>query len=221
MALDTKFTKILDPLDLGGTQSAERTIESAKSNAELLRRFSDVSQANLQPFLDVGTRALPGLEAGATPGGFFGDIEALRPFAESIADPIAERGIEELTTRLASQGQFRSGGAVTGAADIREQADIAALLELQSLLTGRRQQITGTGAGTGSELAGLGHRAGEQLAGIQSQGIFGAAQARAAGQQNLLALGGLGAEFSRGRGGGVPINQNLANSQNIITPAGR
>lgn len=195
MALGIDVTSILDPLDLGGTQAAEDTLAASEANAALLRRFSDVAQGNLQPFLDLASRTLPSLEDGASPGGFFGDAEALRPLAESLAAPKIQEETERLNRLLSSQGLTRSGAAVSGAADITEQQTISQLLGLQDLLNRRRQQITGSGAGTGGELAQLGLESGQQLGDIQSQGILGSAQARAAGQQNLVNLGALGADF--------------------------
>ncbi len=47
MALNTGITEFLDPLDFGGTQAAEQTLESARANAALLRQFSDQSQADV------------------------------------------------------------------------------------------------------------------------------------------------------------------------------
>ena len=44
--------EMLDPLGISGTAAAESTVASAQANADLMRGFSDVSQANLQPFLD-------------------------------------------------------------------------------------------------------------------------------------------------------------------------
>lgn len=192
MAIDTKFTKFLDPLDFGGSQSSVRTVAEAEKNAALLREFSDITQANLQPFLDLAAGALPGLEQGATPEGFFAAAEELRPFAEQLAAPVVEEETERLTAGLAARGLTRTGGAISAAADIQEQADLSALLQLQNLITGRQQQIAGFGEGTGESLARLGQQSAEQIAGIRSGGVLRGAQAQAAGQQNLINLAGLG-----------------------------
>lgn len=181
---------LFDPLDLSGQRAAERTLAAAQTNAELFRQFADVSQENLQPFLDLASRTLPALEAGATPQGFFAELRGLTPLAEQIADPIIEEQTEELDAFLASRGLSRSGAAIQKATDIQEAADLSALLQLQNLLTGRRQQVVGQGAGTGTQLAGLGAQAGEMLGDIQRQGILSSQQALAQGQQNLLGLGG-------------------------------
>ncbi len=188
--------KILDPLDLSGQQAAESTVESAEDSAALQKQFSDITQANLQPFLDLASRTLPGLEAGATPGGFFGDVEALRPLAQQVAAPVAQEQTQQLNAILASQGQSRSGGAISGAADIQEQADLAALFQLQDMLTARRQKVVGAGAQTGTTLGALGQQSAEGIAETSSEGILRGAQARAQGTQNLLGIAGTVAEFN-------------------------
>jgi len=189
------LTSILDPLDLGGTQAAESTLATAQTNAELLREFSDITQANLQPFLDVSNRQLPGLEAAATPEGFFGQAEELRPIVQELGAPIVEDRLRDLSASLGQTGSTRSGFAGTAAAQIQEDVDLSLLLQLQSTLQGRREQVTGLGTDTGTNLARLGESSAEQIAGVQSQGILGAAGATAAGQQNIVNLLGLGADF--------------------------
>lgn len=194
---------ILDPLDLGGRGAAESTLSTARTNADLLRGFSDQSQANLQPFLDLSNAQLGPLEAGATPEGFFDVATQLRPLASAISQPIAQKGLRDLSSQLGSAGLTRSGFAGTAAADVQEDADLGVLLQLQSMLTGRRQQVAGLGQGTGQNLARIGQQSAEQLGQIGSQGILGSQQALAAGQQNLIGLAGLGAQFIPAGGGSV------------------
>ena len=191
----------LDPLDIGGTDAAKNTLKTAQTNADLMRTFSDQSQANLQPFLDVSNAQLPGLEQGATAAGFFDQANALRPIASELAGPVVDDQLRNLSSQLGASGQTRSGFAGTSAANIREDADLGMLLQLQQMLTGRSQKVAGLGSNTGSNLARLGQSSAEQLGKIQSQGILGSQQALAAGQQNLLGLAGLGAQFAGGGGG--------------------
>lgn len=193
MGLSTSV--IFDPLDLGGGRAAASSVATAETNAQLLRTFFDQSQQNLDPFLDVANRTLPGLEQSATPEGFFGDIDALRPIVSQITQPIVQDGLRDFNSELGAAGQTRSGFAATGAADIQEDADLNLLLQLQSMLTGRRQQVAGFGTGTGKVLSQLGQSSGEQVANVRGAGIRGGAAATAAGQQNVLDLAGLGAEF--------------------------
>jgi len=200
------LSSLLDPLDLSGQGAAAGALETSQVNADLLRGFSDASQANLQPFLDVSNRQLPALEASATPEGFFNDANALRPLASELAAPIVADRTRDLTSQLGSTGLTRSGFAGTAAADIQEDADLSMLLQLQTMLQGRRQRVAGQGSATGGNLARLGASSAEQLGSVQSQGILSAAQATAAGQQNLLSLAGLGANFAN-TGGGVDIVQ--------------
>ena len=190
------FDALVDPLDIGGSGAAEATVETAQTNADLLRRFSDVSQANLQPFLEAGNRQLPGLEFGASPEGFFNQANELRPIIQGIQKPVVEDRLRDLSSVLGAAGKTRSGAAGLAAADIQQDADLSLLLQLQSVLTGRQQTIAGQGTQTGGQLAELGLEAGETLGDIQSRGILGGQQARAAGQQNLLKLAGLSTDFA-------------------------
>ena len=193
-----------DPLDLGGTAAAKSTIKSARTSADLIRRFSEQSQANLQPFLDLSQRTLPGLEAGATLPGFFSGLEELRPIAESISGPVAEERLREFNTSLAQRGLTRSGVAATGAADIQEQADLEVLLQLQSMFTSRQQAVVGGGVGTATNLSRLGERSSRDIADILGGGQRSAGQAVAAGQQNIIDLAGFGAGFFSPRANTTP-----------------
>lgn len=195
MGLDVQ--SILDPLDLGGRGAAEASVATAQANAELLREFSDITQENLQPFLDLSNRQLAGLEESATLGGFFNedDTNILRSSLRRVGAPIVEERTRDLTSSLGQTGKTRSGFAAISAADIQEDVDLSLLLQLQSSLQGRRQTVAGFGSGTGSNLARFGQQSAEELASIQSQGFIGAGRASAAGTQNFVNLAGLGAEF--------------------------
>ena len=210
---------ILDPLDLGGRGAAEGAVRSAKDSAAILREFFDKSQENLQPFLDVSQAQLPGLEASATPEGFFGEANALRPIAQGISDDLVNNRLRDFNASLGAAGATRSGGAISGAADIQEQADLAVLLELNEMLQGRRQRIAGQGGVTGGNLSRLGQSAAEQLADVQASGFAGAGAAKAAGAQNFINLAALGSQFIPR--GGVDIDQTIANNPatlGTITP---
>jgi hypothetical protein len=212
-----------DPLGLTGNQAAAGQIDTAQANADLLRSFSDKTQANLQPFLDVSNRQLPGLEAASSVGGFFDDANALRPFVSELTAPIVEDRTRDLSSQLGAKGLTRSGFAGRAAADIQEDADLSVLLQLQDMLKSRRSTVAGLGAGTGGNLARLGQSSAENLASVQSQGIMGAAQAQAQGNQNFVNLAALGSQFIPMDGPGVSINQDIANNPSTlgtITPAG-
>jgi hypothetical protein len=184
-----------DVLGISGQAGAESAINAAQTNSELLRGFSDQSQANLQPFLDLSNAQLGPLEAGATPQGFFDQANQLRPLARSISQPIAEEAFRDLGSQLGATGRTRSGFAGSSAADIQEDADLSVLLQLQSMLTGRRQQVAGFGQGSGQNLARIGQQSAEQIGQIQSEGVIRSQQALGQGQQNLLSLAGLGSQF--------------------------
>ncbi len=208
---------LVDPLDLSGQRAASSQLETAQSNAALLRTFFNQSQENLQPFLDVSNQALPGLEQGASTGGFFDTANQLRPLTAGIRESVTEERLGDLNAQLGQRGLTRSGFAAQSAADIQEDTDLSLLLQLQSMLTGRQQQVAGQGASAGTALSRLGQSSAEQLGQIQSQGILGAQAATAAGQQNLIGLAGLGASFAnRPPQQGVPINQQIANNPNTL-----
>lgn len=218
MAIDlgpADFIGIGDPLDITGRGAASGALETATTNAELLREFSNITQQNLQPFLDVSNRQLPGLESSATPGGFFADAEALRPLVNELGAPIVADRTRDLQSRLGASGQTRSGFAALEAADIQEDVDLSLLLQLQQMLQGRRAQVAGFGAQTGTNLSRLGLSSAEQLGQVQSQGILAGAQATAAGTQNVVNLAGLGSQFF-GNSSGAPINQSVANNPNTL-----
>lgn len=210
----------LDPLDFGGRGAAEGQIEASQSAADISRRFFDISQANLQPFLDLSNQQLAGLQASATPGQAFDIAQTLRPAAEEITAPILQERLRELGAGLGARGLTRSGFAGTAAADIQEDLDLSLLLQLQSQFTQRRQAVAGQGQQAGSVLSQLGQRSGEDIANILSEGVLGAQQTQAAGTQNLLGLAGFGASFL-GNQGQPALNQNrfLDNSANVAAIA--
>lgn len=190
------------------------------ANVETLQKFSDISQANLQPFLDLGNQQLPALEAGASPGGFFDDANALRPLVDEINAPIIADRTRDLSSQLGSIGQTRSGFAGKAAADIREDADLSLLLQLQEMFSGRRQQVAGLGTQAGTTLGGIGQVASERLGAITSRESLANIRGSAAQQQNIFQLAGLGIDFAN-RPGGVDINQQIANDPatlGTITP---
>ena len=207
---------LLDPFDIAGNRGAEGITDAAQSSADTLRGFSDVSQANLQPFLDLSNQQLPGLEASASPGGFFDEANALRPLVSSLSAPIVEERTRDLSSQLGQRGLTRSGFAAQSAADIKEDTDLSLLLQLSDMLQNRRGTVAGFGSNSGRSLAQLGQRSAEQLGSIQSQGILGAQGVRAAGQQNLIGLAGAGAGFFNQPSSN--INQDLANATGTITP---
>lgn len=186
-------------IELTGQGLTPAAIEAAAGrqggDAGILREFSDISQANLQPFLDVANRQLPGLEAAATPQGFFGDAEALRPIVEQIGAPIVEDRLRDLSSALGQQGSTRSGFAALSAAQVQEDVDLSLLLQLQSMLQGRRGAVAGFGANTGESLARLGQSSAGNLASAQSQGFLNSAQADVADTQNLINLASLATDF--------------------------
>lgn len=206
----------IDPLDLGGRGAAESQVEASQSAADISRRFFDISQANLQPFLDLSNEQLAGLQSSATPGQAFDIAQTLRPAVDQITAPILQERLGELSAGLGAKGLTRSGFAAKSAADIQEDLDLSLLLQLQSQFTGRRQAVAGQGQQAGTALAQLGQQSGEDIASILSQGVLGAQQTRAAGQQNVLQGLGFGASFLGNQGQpALDPNRFLNTSTNV------
>lgn len=206
---------VLDPLDISGAGAAESQIESSQQAADTLRLFFDQAQQNLQPFLDVGNRALPGLETAARPGSFFDIANTLRPTVEGITEPVLQDQLRTLGAGLGARGLTRSGFAGQAAADIQGDLDLSLLLQLQDQFTQRGQVVAGQGQQAGGQLAGLGQQAAENIGNVLSQGVLGAQQATAAGQQNVLGLAGFGANFLGSNTGQSAFNTgNFLNSPN-------
>jgi len=174
----------------GGENAANATIEAAQDAADLNRFFFDKSQANLSPFSEFGTNQLAGLEQSATTGGFFGDASQLGPIVQELNAGAIQEQTRDINSQLGSRGLTRSGAGVEAVAGVPQALNLERLLSITSGLQGRRERIAGLGTGTGQTLAGLGQQSAEQSANLLGQGILGAAQARAQGQQNLINIGG-------------------------------
>lgn len=183
---------------------------------ELARQFG-ITQEQIQPFISAGTGALPGVIEGTTVSGL--DERLRRIFNTDIFGELVgerERGVRG---QLAAGGLTRSGTAIQEAANIPTDIGLA----IENLLAGRSANLAGTGlnaalgvgslgAGTSGGISNLLAASGQaggagvfRGAEAKAGGILIDAQARAAGQQNLLNLAGAFGGAAVEAGGVAPL----------------
>ena len=119
-----------------------------------IRGAQEATFGELQPFAEAGRTALPGLVSGATLPGFGQNISDI--FSSGALDPLVSERQRAATGQLAQAGLTRSGQAAQTAADI--PAELA--FQIESLLSGRQQQLAGFGQTAATNLSEL-----EKLAG--------------------------------------------------------
>ncbi len=170
-----------------GGQAAGAAGAFSRQAIDELRRQFDITQENIDPFIQAGTGALPGVIEGTTVGGLderLGRIFGSDAFKNLIGE--RTRGVEG---QLAAGGLTRSGTAIQEAANIPTSLGLA----LEQLLTGRGTNLAGSGQNAAIGLGSLGAQNAASIADIlvgQGQdvasGILTDAQARAAGTENLV-----------------------------------
>lgn len=186
--------------DTGASDEAARAqIAAIQQGIQEIRRQFDITQQNVDPFLQAGSRAVPEVERAATIPGFGGRIDEI--LEGGALDPLIERRRDIVSSDLAAKGLSRSG------ASIRELADIPVELafELENLLANRGSNLAGTGLSSALGLGSLGSQAAGQIAGlhsdigaVRSAGILGENQARV-GQASSI-FEGLSDLFGAGSG---------------------
>ena len=198
-------SKIRDPLgfesakggnEAGGASAAAINAASMREIEELRRQF-DVTQGNIQPFLDVGTAQLGGLAEGATIGGL--DERLGQIFSGQNFQNLQQERTRAVEGQLAAGGLTRSGTAIAEAANVPTSLGFA----IEDLLTGRATGLAGSGQNAAVGLGSLGAQTsgqiGASLAGqgqATASGILADQQAQAAGQQNnIAAAAGIAALF--------------------------
>jgi hypothetical protein len=166
---------------LGGGGDAAQ--EAAAQQAAAKQQAIQTLQRNLAPFRDVGTAALPGLEAASSLQGIdqrLGDI-----FAGGTFRNLVDERTRAVEGRDAASGNLRSGAGLLAAA--RVPTDIG--LQLEQLGQGRLSDLSNIGLNAAGNL-------GTGVANLQSgigrdigSGILTDAQAQAAQVQNALNTG--------------------------------
>lgn len=142
----------------GGGEGGDAALFIERANreaiAEILRMF-EKTEAQVDPFIQAGTRALPGVEAASTVEGFGANLSEI--FSSGALQPL----IDERTR--AAQGQLSAGGLTRSGKGVQDIANISSDLGLQieQLLSGRQQNLATGGVGSALQLGGLGARAAE------------------------------------------------------------
>lgn len=177
--------------DAGARAAEEANRLTAQGIAELRRQFTQ-TQANVQPFIQAGTSQLPGLQEGATIGGFGARLAEL--FSGGALDPLIEERTRATKGALSSAGLTRSGTAIEELSAIPQ--DIALFIE--NLLTGRSQNLAAGGQNAALGLGGIGAQTSGNIASLfQSQGsnVFQGGILDAQRQAGIFGdlIGGLGA----------------------------
>ena len=167
----------------------------AEAIAEQRRQF-DITQGNVNPFIEAGTGALPDLIQGATVGGLdqrFADLANTDIFKTLLGE-----GQRAVQSQLGALGQRRSGQGF----QVTQQLPTSILAGLEQLLSGRQQNLAGSGQNAALGLGSLGAanagNIGNLLVGQGqnlSSGILADAQAKAQDVQNIISVGTTAAAF--------------------------
>lgn len=184
-------------------QAGQLQLEGALAGVDETRRQFDITQEQLAPFREAGTRALTQQEALLGLSGPEAEAQARQAFTESPGQRfLRERQERSLLRNTAAIGGLGGGNVRTA---LQEQAaGIAAQQEGTQFnrlagLSGTGQQAVTTGGQLGAQSAGQISQLLGQGAQAQASGILGAEQSRAAGVGRILsglggaALGGAGA----------------------------
>ena len=188
------IAQISDPADFTGNQAGFAIDEANAAQqaglqaalAEIARQFN-ITQGNLQPFLDAGTGALGAVQQGSTIEGLDEMIRQILG-GDTFQSLIGER-TRGVQGQLASSGLRRSGEGISQAADIG--SDLA--LKIESLLFGRSANLAGSGQNAAAGLGAFGQTFGQDTASllglsgsINANSILGKNQARQEGTNDIL-----------------------------------
>lgn len=198
----------------GGGQGSGtgRSEQFSREGVQEIRRLLGQTQADFDPFIQAGTRQLPGLERGATVGGL--DETLAQIFSSDTFGALRDERTRAVQGGLSAGGLTRSGTATRELSQI--PVDIG--LQLEQLLTGRSQQLAGQGLGAASNLGSLRGQAGGQIgnllggqAGIEGQATLAEKERR---QQQSLASQNL---FLPGIGKGIGSGLEKAGFAQLAT----
>jgi len=178
----------------GGSDAGSKGAAAANRGVDLqieeLRRQFDITQGNIQPFIQAGAAQLPGLQEGATAGGL--DARLAEIFNSDIFGSLVGERTRAVEGQLGAGGLTRSGTAINEAAAI--PTDIGLMIE--QMLTGRSAGLAGQGQGAAINLGQLGAQSSGQIGGAFAQqgqntasGLLADQQAGAQATQNLFNTG--------------------------------
>lgn len=166
------------------TAASDAIAEANREATAEIRRQFDITQEQLQPFVEAGTRQLPIQEERATVEGL--DAILGQIFGGESFQNLRDERTRSIEGQLAAGGLTRSGTALQEAANI--PTDIG--FQIEQLLTGRSGALAGQGQGTAVQVGQFGARASGDIAGItqetgaaRSSGILAGQQAKAAARQ--------------------------------------
>lgn len=158
--------------------AAEQQAAMGNNAINAQRQMFDISQGQLQPFIDAGKGALPSLTAFTDPNNASSPLAALMRLAQPGPDQNAtlaqtpgyqfslDQGLRTVDSGLAARGLAGPGGALArGGANYAEGL---AGTQWQNILQGLLSSYQ-TGAGTLQNVAGLGGNAAQGLAGAAGQ----------------------------------------------------
>ena len=193
----------------GGEGAAESTVKTAEKGTAEQRRQFDLAQENLQPFLDASLAQIPGLEEGATQEGFISRLLNVRENIPDIFSSVTDARGQAGQQASASAGINLTPEAIQEISQLPPEVQDALVFDIEQELNRREQEIFAPGTTTGTNLARLGAQSATGIGNTLTQGLFDAQQARAAGGENIAAIGGGIASFLT-----APNNQQQSGAVN-------
>jgi hypothetical protein len=189
--------------DTGASDEAARAqIFAIQQGIEEVKRQFAVTQGNVDPFLQAGQGAVPGVQQASTIPGFGQRIDEI--FQGGSLDPLIDRRTQAAQNQLGAGGLTRSGQGLETIANIPTEL----AFQLEQLLSDRGSNLAQTGLSSALGLGQLGAQSSSQIAGlnsdigaVRSAGILGENEARV-GQANSI-FQGLTDLFSTASGAGA------------------
>lgn len=189
-------------------KAAERAARAqsgaALAGIEEQRRQFDISQEQASPFREAGVSALGQQQALLGLSGIDAQQQAFSGLSESPGQQFIRQRQEKALLRNAAATGGLGGGNVLSALN-QQQAGFAQQ-DIQNQFA-RLGQLSGQGQASTQQIAQLGGQTASNIAGLQGQagaarasGILAPTQARAAGLNQVLQLGGQGAAILSGGG---------------------
>ena len=142
-----------------GGDAAEQAAAANMAGIQEIRRQFDATKEDVDPFVQAGTEALPGVQEGSTLGGF-GEM-LRRIFQGGDLDPLVDERTRALRNNQSFAGTRRSGKGFQDIANIPTQLGF----DLENLLFGRKQNLAGQGVNAALN---LGQQGGNAASGIAS-----------------------------------------------------
>ncbi len=170
-----------------GQSAANQAAAQNQLGIDELRRQFDISQGNLDPFIQAGVGQLGALEQGTTAGGL--DERLAQIFGTDAFQALRGERTRSVEGQLGAGGLTRSGFGLEQIANIPTELGFA----LEQLLTGRSQQLAGAGQSAAAGLGAIGAQTSGGIANLFQQtgqdisaGALTDAQARASANQNII-----------------------------------